>query len=146
MGLNDRVRDGHGCDPHAIATNHIRLLRVAPRDVGLPRARCEVGFPSSSLALVARLATHPRGAAGAFFPPTAPTATFVCLDLGSHFERPAGLIRHFSVAAFSLCSRFMVPPAARSNKTQVEREATLEVVCEVFLGVSNGCSCILWRM
>ncbi len=29
MGLNGRVRDGNGCDPHAIATNYIRLLIAA---------------------------------------------------------------------------------------------------------------------
>ena len=41
-GLNGRVREGNGCVPRAMATNHSRLLIVAHRFVGLPRARCDV--------------------------------------------------------------------------------------------------------
>ena len=50
MGLNGRVRDGNGCNPHAIATNNMSAAdRGASRRCG-PRAPCDVALSYASVA------------------------------------------------------------------------------------------------
>ena len=60
MGLNGRVRDGNGCDPHAIATSNIRLLIVAQGVVAVRAAPCDVALSYASVAVLPRLVLHPR--------------------------------------------------------------------------------------
>ena len=59
MGLNGRVRDGNGCDPHAIATSNIETLKRVHLCVAVRAAPCAVALSYASVAVLPRLDLRP---------------------------------------------------------------------------------------
>ena len=96
VGLNGRVRDGNGCDPHAIIANSWMgrgswRRASSGRDASRPspRARCDVPFGTPQSALVAFLALHPGYAA----PTLWVVWTALCGLINLQGERETGLRR-----------------------------------------------------